>query len=459
MSRPFYPIVLAAFLFPTPLALVGAVPPAGKSRVFDYPIHQKTLPNGLKVVVVPFDSPGLVAHWVVVRVGSRNEIEPGHSGFAHFFEHMMFRGTERFPAEEYNAILKSMGADSNAFTSDDLTAYHILASADSLARIMEIESDRFTSLKYDEEAFRKEALAVLGEYNKNITFPESLIEEKLCDTAFQVHTYKHTTMGFLRDIQDMPNQYRYSLTFYDRYYRPEHGILLVVGDVRPEAVLAMAEKYYGPWKRGSYEVRIPLEPAQTEEKRIEIPWKNPTLPHLTLGYHAPAFSTREKEMPAMDLIAQIAFSETSPLYRKLVLEDQLVDSFFGSAPDHRDPHLFIISARVKEEEKLGAVQQAIDAAVEDLKARPVEAGRLAAVKSHVRYAFQMHLDTPEAMAEALSHILQLTGDPAAYNDLYEIYDSLTPEDIQEVARKYFRRENRTMVVLTQETGKKRGVKR
>jgi len=457
--RTLHFVFLAAFLCPLPLALLAAPSSPASSRVFNFPIHEKSLPNGLRVVVVPIDSPGLVAHWVVVRVGSRNEIEPGHSGFAHFFEHMMFRGTEKFPAEEYNAIVKRMGADSNAFTSDDVTAYHILAGADSLPRIMEIESDRFMNLKYGKEAFQKEARAVLGEYNKNFSFPESTIEEKLFDAAFQVHTYKHTTMGFLRDIEDMPNQYDYSLTFYDRYYRPEHCVLLVVGDVSPEGVFSLAERYYGSWMRGSHQAKIPAEPPQTAEKKVNLGWKNPTLPYLTLGYHGPAFSPVEKEMPSLDLISQVAFSQTSPLFKKLVIDEQLVDALYGGAADHRDPNLFIIGARIKDESKIAAVQEAIETTLEELKNTPVEKKRLDDIKSHLKYAFQMRLDSADAVAGNLAHILQLTGDANAVNDLYATYDSLTPSDLQEAARKYFRKENRTWVVLKTEAGRKSEVKR
>jgi len=455
----YLPLLLTAILLPLPAIVLANASSSPGSRVFDFPFHEKTLANGLKVIVVPFDSPGLAAHWVVVRVGSRNEIERGHSGFAHFFEHMMFRGTQRFSAEEYNAILKTMGADSNAFTSDDFTAYHTLAASGSLSRIMEIESDRFMNLRYGKEAFQKEARAVLGEYNKNFSFPESTIEEKLNDAAFQAHTYKHTTMGFLRDIEDMPNQYDYSLMFYDRYYRPEHCILLVVGDVDPTKTFSLAEKYYGPWVAGSYRVQIPQEPPQTKEKRVNIPWKNPTLPYLTLGYHGPAFSSREKDLPSLDLISQIAFSETSPLYRKLIIDEQIVDSLFGGAEDHRDPHLFIVSARIKDEAKIGAVQQAIEATLEDLESHPVNEKRLADIKSHLKYEFQMGLDSASSVAETLASILELTGDPNSLNELYQTFDSLTPADIQAAARKYFHRENRTVVVLSQQKGKKNGVTR
>ncbi|HSS38302.1 MAG TPA: pitrilysin family protein, partial [Polyangia bacterium] len=237
--------LLAAFTRPGRAALGGAppMPPAstaagagtpgnggGASLAFPFPVTEKTLANGLRVYVVAYDSPGLVAYYSVVRTGSRNEVEPGKSGFAHFFEHMMFHGTQKYPLEAYNAALKQMGADSNAFTSDDLTVYHILAGKDALPKIVELESDRFQHLQYAEPDFQKEARAVLGEYNKNASNPIEKMIETLYDHAFTTHTYKHTTMGFLKDIENMPHEMAYSRQFFDHYYRPENVVILVVGD-------------------------------------------------------------------------------------------------------------------------------------------------------------------------------------------------------------------------------------
>ena len=171
------------------------------------------LDNGLTVLSVPFDSPGIIAYYTVVRTGSRNEVEKGLSGFAHFFEHMMFRGTEAYPQEKYNDVLKSLGADSNAFTNDDWTCYHMTIPATALATAVEIEADRFQNLKYDEPSFQKEARAVLGEYNKSASSPFLKLNETMQNTAYTTHTYKHTTIGFLADIEDMPNQYAYSKVF------------------------------------------------------------------------------------------------------------------------------------------------------------------------------------------------------------------------------------------------------
>ena len=440
--------VLILVILGTRLSAWGEEAPKSASKVFPYPVQITVLENGLKAVAVPFDSPGLVAYWTVVRAGSRNEIEPGKSGFAHLFEHMMFRGTDAYPQERYNAILKELGADHNAFTTDDYTAYHVLAPVSGLETIMTLESDRFMNLKYTVEGFKKETGAVLGEYNKSASNPFQTLNEKMRDAAFTTHTYKHTTIGFLRDVQDMPNQYDYSLKFFDRYYRPENCTLLVVGDVDPKRFVDLARKYYGAWKRGNYRVEIPAEPPQAEEKRVDADWPSPTQPYLHIGYHGPAFSDTQVDLPALDLVSQLLFSEAAPLYQKLVVQEQEVDLLSGAAADHRDPHLFEIVARVKKSERVGYVESTITAALEDLKTTPIATDRLAKVKSHMKYSFAMRLDTAGSAAGSLAHFIALSGDPESVNRLYATYDRITPDDVRAAARKYFARTGRTVVTLS-----------
>jgi zinc protease len=419
-------------------------------KTFPYPVHERVLDNGLRVVVVPMDSPGIMAHYVVVRAGSRNEVEPGKSGFAHFFEHMMFRGTERYSAEAYNDVLKGLGADSNAFTTDDWTAYHVVAASTALDKVMEIEADRFMNLKYTVEAFQKEAGAVLGEYNKNYSVPLMTILERLQDTAYTTHTYKHTTMGFLRDIEDMPNQYEYSLEFFRRWYRPDNCVLVVAGDVDPESVFGLAKKHYGPWKKGAARLETPVEPPQTEEKRAHVPWKTPTLPYLVLGYHAPAFAPDSVDAMALEILSQAAFSETSPLYKDLVLERQMVDQLFGGAEFNRDPNLFLVLARVKEAKNVPAVREAIYATLERALREPLSEDRLREVKTRIRYAFLQGLATPGGTARIVSSFLQLTGETASIDRTFATYDAVTAEDVRTAAERTFRAANRTVITLAQE---------
>jgi len=422
-------------------------PPKSGGKVFPYPVSTTVLDNGLKVIAVPFDSPGLIACWTIVRTGSRNEIEPGKSGFAHFFEHMMFRGTDRYSREKYNDVFKELGSDHNAFTSDDFTAYHALAPATALEQVLDLESDRFMNLKYTADDFKKEAGAVLGEYNKNASNPFLLLHEKLRDTAFTRHSYKHTTMGFLKDIEAMPDQYEYSLTFFDRFYRPENCVLLVVGDVDPKKLATLARKYFGGWKRGSYKFDVPAEPPQTAEKRIDLTWPNPTQPYLYIGYHTPAFSTTSKQMPALDLVSQMLFSDAAPLYQKLVVEEQEVDLLSGGASDHRDPYLFEIVARVKRPDRVAYVEAAIGAALEEIKTKPVEMARLQRVQSHMKYSYAMGLSTAGSVASGLAHYLMLTGDPESVNQVYALYDQVTPEDLRAAAASCFLPAGRTVVTL------------
>ncbi len=421
-----------------------------QGKIFPYPINVVTLDNGLKIVSIPFDSPGIIAYYTVVRTGSRNEVEPGKSGFAHFFEHMMFRGTDKYPKDKFNDVLKSIGADNNAYTSDDKTIYHTVASAEALETIIDLESDRFMNLKYTEEDFKIEAGAILGEYNKNSSSPFMTIEEKVRDAAFTKHTYKHTTMGFLKDIEDMPNQYQYSLEFFKRWYRPENCIVVVVGDFNQENLIALAKKYYAGWKRGSYTLDVPAEPPQQTEHKIDLPWKSNTLPIITIAYHGPAFSDNDKDYAAISLFGLLNFGETSDLYRKLVVDDQLVEFVEGSMDENRDPGLFGIYTRVKDQKNIDVVRQAIYASIEQAKTTPVSAERLASIKSHVKYAFAMGLDNPDAVANALSQYINLTGDPESVNRLYATYDNVTPEDIMRVAQKYFTTNNRTALLLTQQ---------
>jgi zinc protease len=423
---------------------------AGKpasTKVFPYEVQQTTLDNGLKIMAVPFDSPGLVAYWTIVRTGSRNEVEPGKSGFAHFFEHMMFRGTDRYPREKYNAVLKELGADHNAFTSDDLTAYHVLGPASGLETIMMVEADRFRNLKYSVEDFKKEAGSVLGEYNKSASNPLLIMHEQLRDLAFTTHTYKHTTIGFLQDIKDMPNQYEYSLQFFDRYYRPENCILLVVGDVDAKKLVTLAKKHYGGWPRGSFKFEAAVEPPQTVEKRTESSWPVPTLPYLFVGYKSPAFSTENRDMPALDIISQLLFSDAAPLYQRLVVEEQEVDALSGGAPDHRDPYLFTILARVKKDDRVPYVEETITAEIRALQETPVEAARLEKVKSHLKYSFATGLDTANSVARQLAHFLALTGDPESINRLFDQYDKVTPADVQAAARTFLVPSGKTAVAL------------
>jgi zinc protease len=419
--------------------------------VLPYPIRSTTLDNGLTVLSVPFDSPGIIAYYTVVRTGSRNEVEKGLSGFAHFFEHMMFRGTPTYSAEAYNDELKKLGADSNAFTTDDWTCYHMTIPASALAKAVELESDRFQNLQYDEPSFQKEARAVLGEYNKSASSPFLVLNETMQDRAYTTHTYKHTTIGFLADVKDMPNQYAYSKTFFDRWYRPENCTVIVAGDVDHEKLVELARKAYGGWKRGSATVEVPVEPPQNGPRSASLTWPTPTLPVLYLGYHVPAADPkRNPDFAALSALAQAVFGETSPLYKKLVLDEQKVQTLMADAEMKRDPGLFTILALIKGPSLMAEVQKAIEDELAAAATRPIDPARLEAIKKHLRYGFAGSLTSADAVAHAVGASIAATGRPDGMNDLYDAYDRLTPADLQRVAGQYFGPDNRTTVTLISE---------
>jgi zinc protease len=437
-----------------PAMAVGREPePAKSAPIFPYPIETTVLDNGLTVISIPFDSPGIIAYYTIVRTGSRNEVEKGLSGFAHFFEHMMFRGTKTYPQERYNLVLKSMGADSNASTSDDWTMYYMTIPASKLATAVEIESDRFQNLEYDEPSFQKEARAVLGEYNKSASSPFLKLYEALQDTAYTTHTYKHTTIGFLADIQDMPNQYAYSKVFFDRWYRPENCTVLVAGDVKHEELVSLARSHYGSWARGKSSVEIPQEPPQKERRSKALTWPTPTLPTLLLAYHIPWADPKNPDTAALDALSQAVFGETSPLYQELVLKEQKAAMLVAEAEPKRDPGLFTIIARVRKPEDVATVRTRIAAAIAEAAKTPIPDERLAAIKSHLRYEFAGILTNPNAVARAVGLTIAVAGRAEAINELYDAYEKLTPADLQRVAARYFQPANETEITLETESAK------
>jgi zinc protease len=416
-------------------------------KIFPYPYSQEDLPNGLRLITVTTDYPNIVATYIVVATGSRNEVEPGHTGFAHLFEHLMFRGTPQFPADKYNATIRRIGASSNAYTTDDYTCYYTVFSKEDLPTVLMMEADRFQNLAYTEPQFKTESLAVLGEYNKNSSSPFQKLDEVLVDTAFDRSTYKHTTMGFLKDIQDMPNQYEYSLQFYRRYYRPEYTTIIVSGDVKAKAVRALVDKYWGAWKQGDYKPEIPQEPPQAAPRTAHVDWPSRTLPIVTVAYKAPAYTDAAPDTAALDALAFLAFSPASDLYQKLVVQEQKADFVSASAPDNVDPSLFEITARVKSPADLDYVRDQILATVQAFRDKPVDPARLDAVRKHLRYSAALRMDSSDAVAAALARYVALRRTPETMNKLYEQYAELTPDIVRNTAARYLVENGRTIVTL------------
>jgi len=429
------------------ISLVSVFAQETGGNILPYPIQQKKMPNGLNVVTVPYDSPGLVAFYIVVRVGSRDEVEPGKTGFAHFFEHMMFRGTEKYSKDQYSDALKATGASANANTWLDRTVYHMTGNAAMLEKMFELEADRFMNLKYSIQDFKTEAGAVKGEYTKNSASPYVQLNEKMQDAAFSKHTYKHTTMGFFEDVVNMPNLYDYSLQFFNRYYRPEYTTIIVVGDVTAEKVNGLSEKYFGLWKTGTFVNTIPVEPVQSGTRYTHVKMAG-FPPSLSLNYKAPAFGKGNKEVLALDLLLTILFSEKSELYKRLVVEEQKVRSLDANVMFTRDPYLAQIDASVKDAADLQYVRNEISTALKNAATRPVNPTEIKETKMRLRYGFAMGLDSPTKIAENLSYFTWVTGEPESINTVFRLYEQITADDMMAAAKKHLNDNGLTIATIS-----------
>src|SRR5262245_48420710 len=423
-------------------ALAAQAPQAPRSSssrdVMPFAAAERTLANGLKVIIVPTGFPNLVSIDIPVQTGSRNEFEPGKSGFAHFFEHLMFRGTPNTPPEKYRAIMTKAGARENASTGDDRTHYYATFAKDDLETIVGLYADMFQHLAYSETDFKTEARAILGEYNKNSADPMEKLFEVQRDRFYQAHTYKHTTMGFIRDIENMPNEYEYSKVFFERWYRPQYTTIILAGDVTADRVLPLIEKYWGGWKGGTATApNVPQEPAPKGSQYVHVPWQSDTLPLVTVGFPGPAFDEQSKDTAAIQILSTLYFGRTSELYKKLVVNEQKVDDLDVDVPASFDPSLFTVLARVKKAADALYVRDQILSTIAEARASLLPDARVAEAKSSSRYAFARTLDSTERIAAVLSRYVVYRRSFPTVNNFYRTLDAITPADIQQTARKYF----------------------
>lgn len=425
-------------------------PTEQEDPIFPFDYEKVVLDNGFTAYLVNGGAPGQIAYVSMVRTGARDEVEPGRSGYAHFFEHMMFRGTEKYPL--YDDITASMGAARNAFTSNDMTVYYLVLSNDYLEPVMDLESDRFQNLQYSEADFRTEAGAILGEYQQSKLSPFNFLDEAVRATAYDVHTYRHTTIGFEEDVRAMPEGYEYSLDFYQRFYRPENVVLVLAGDFDTGRAKQLVEEYYGDWEPGYVPPRIVPEPEQIEARDSVVEYPARTLPILDINYKAPAWSPTDTMAVALEVLGRAAFGSNSELYRDLVLREravQFLSAGFGLA---RDPALVSLTAMVNDPGSVDAVEQRIHEAVERFRNELVEPKMLADTKSNMKYSFLMSLENAQGMAFSLIPFVINTGTLEAVEDYFDTLEGVTAEHLREAARRYLVPEKRVTVTLIQAEG-------
>ena len=419
-----------------------------ENKVFSQDYVLEELNNGLRVMVIKTDYPDVVSLQIPVSVGSRDEVEAGKTGFAHFFEHMMFKGSEKFPQDVYADIFKNSGVDNRAYTTNDYTNYYLNFSKQHLEKVLEVKGDIFQNLKYSESQFRTEALTVKGEYLKNNANPIRQLLGAVRNEAFDKHTYKHTTMGFFEDIEKMPDQMAYGEEFFKKFYKPEYTSIIITGDVDPQKTIELVKKYWGEWQRGDFAADIPVEPKQKAAKYLHKESEGLPGHWLLVSYKGPAWQPTEKDRAAVDLISQLYFSRNSDLYQELVVEKQIASQMFTYNAETKDPGLLHVFVKVEKEEDLAKARDAINRTYAKARTELVDADKLANLKSNLKYSFVNGLDSSSAIASMLARYVHFDRDPEVVNQYYATADNITPEDIRTVANKYFIDSGRNTVTMS-----------
>ena len=466
-------LLLAASAFsqvvPQRRSVLAHKPEKPPARFFPYPIYEKTLANGLRILIVPTpEFKDMVSYTMPVFAGSRNETEKGKTGLAHLFEHIMFRHEYEGVPGGYTAMMNRLGTYNNAFTTYDFTFYHPFTFTRNLIGpvatpqgptpgVIELEASRFKGLKMDQRTFQVEAGAVLGEYRRIYSFPAQKMIEQMSPIAFPHHPYGHTVIGYLDDVEKMPQAWDAAWQFFHNYYTPNDTALIVVGDVNPHKLFPAIEKAYADWKPVPTP-KIP-EPSESKERRpLHVDWDADVAPRLMVAYHTPAFNPGTAESAVALVLDELLTSRSAPLYQKLRYQKQSVTSFATYvSPLSTDPHWMLLGAELSLErfQKEGTkyvdeVRYDIIGGIEALKTfsqEPNAAKTLEVLKSKVQNDFLAGWDTTDHIAQSLATFYRFNRDAHVLDALLQSVDELQPADIDDYATKYFTRDGRLVCTL------------
>jgi zinc protease len=402
------------------------------------------LPNGLTVVLSEDHSTPIVHLGVWYHVGSKNE-KKGRTGFAHLFEHMMFKGSKNVGPEEHTSVIASVGGQSNAYTTDDETVFWQTLPAQYLPLAAWLEADRMATLRVDKDNFVNERQVVKEERRMRVdNQPYGRLNEIIYDQAFTTHPYKHPTIGSMEDleaasIEDVRE-------FYQTYYVPENATLVVVGDFDTAQAKALIEQYFGRVPKAERPVPrdIPKEPPQLKEKRatIEAPWP---LPAVVVAYHI-TYDGHPDSYPLHIASKVLSDGQSSRIYQKLVYERQLAVTAFGGANLIEDPNLFYAVAIVQPGQSPDEAIKALIEELERLKTEPISERELQRTKNQFARDYILGRESDQQKALQLAHAVVIHNDITTADGEFEIFQKTTAADVQRVARTYFTEQNR--IVLT-----------
>lgn len=419
-------------------------------------VYETTLDNGLKVVVKPDRRSPVVVSQIWYKVGSSDE-PAGLTGISHVLEHMMFKGSERLAPGEFSRIIAEHGGRENAFTSKDYTAYYQQLEKSRLPVSFELEAERMRKLRLPDEEFQKEVKVVMEERRlRTDDRPEGMLYEKFMVTAYQVHPYRNPIIGWMDDLKtlrvaDLKDWYR-------RWYAPNNATLVVVGDVEPQAVFALAEKYFGAIPRAELApIAAPVEPPQRETRRTRVA-APAEVPSILLGFHVPRFQTgREWEPYALEVLAGVLDGGDSARFaRELVREQQIANSAgadYGSVARH--PGMLLISATPARGRGVEQLERALLAQIERLRREPVSDAELERVKAQVVAGNVFNRDSLYYQAMQIG-MLETAGAGWRMMDEYvEGIRKVSARQVREVAQRYLIESNLTVAVLDPQPANKR----
>ncbi len=411
--------------------------------------HEHKLGNGLRVIVKEDHRAPTVVSMVWYKAGSMDEYN-GTTGVAHVLEHMMFKGTETVPAGEFSKLIAAAGGRDNAFTGKDATGYHQQLQKSQLALAFRLEADRMTNLVITQEEFAKEIKVVMEERRwRTDDRAQSLVYEQLLATALSAHPYRMPVVGWMNDLENMT--WRDAKEWYDRWYAPNNAIVVVVGDVVPAQVFALAEQYFGPLKAKVLPERKPQEePPQRGIRRVMV--KAPgELPYVLMAYRAPVLRDVDKDWEpyALEMLAGVLDGhDAARLTGSLVRSEKIANSV-GAGYDGttRGPGMFLVSGVAAAGRTAAEIEQALRRELAKVATGGVSEEELKRVKAQVVASQVFQRDSIVFQARQIGS-LEIAGYPHGAIDLMiRKLRAVTATQVQEVAKKYLIDESLTVAVL------------
>ena len=423
---------------------IDPVDTAVRPTKLDYRIV--TLPNGLKVILSEDHSTPIVHLQLWYHVGSKNE-PTGRTGFAHLFEHLMFKGSHNVRSDEHLTLISRVGGDGNAYTTEDATVFLETVPSQYLPLVLWLEADRMATLRINQTTLDSEREVVKEERRwRYENEPFGLLPEIIYDHAFTTHPYKHTAIGSMADLEAASiNDVR---EFFDTYYVPENATLTVVGDFESENALQMIEHYFGRIPKATNPVprEIPREPPPTAERRVTVEADNWPLPAVVV-IHPITYDGHPDAYPLHILSKILSDGESSRIHRELVYDQQVAVSAFGQQTIIEDPNLFYAVALVQPGRTPGEVTEALISELEKMKVEPPAEDEVQRAKNQFARDYVIGRMTNEQKAAHLAHAAVIHDDVTTADAEFDIFMDVTKDDVQRVAQAYFRDDNRLVLTI------------